>query len=242
MSRLYAGAMPLDSLTGRVFAAVLFDMDGTLIDSTPAVARAWKQWAEEFGVPLPGDGDWHWHGIPAGQVVSMLLPSDRVEEGARRIEEIETADTDGVVLLPGTVDALAALAALAVPGGPVWGRAAIVTSCTRPLADARIAAAGLEPPGVMVTADEVAVGKPDPAPYLLAAQRLGVDPADCLVVEDAPAGLTSGRAAGAATLALTTTTAYDELSADAIVADLSAVRFVSGADGVRIRDAAGGAR
>lgn len=216
--------MDLSALTGRVFAAVLFDMDGTLIDSTPAVRRAWERWAAEFGITLPGSGEWQWHGIPAGQIVPLLLPPERVAEGARRIEQIETADTDGVVVLPGTLDALKA----------VGDRAAIATSCTRPLALARIAAAGFPPPAVVVTADQTERGKPDPAPYLLAAREMGVDPADCLVVEDAPAGLVAGAAAGAATLALTTTTPPQELAADAVVGTLADVRFVTDGRGVRV--------
>jgi sugar-phosphatase len=216
----------LGLLAGRAFAAVLFDMDGTLVDSTPAVGRSWRRWAQEFGVQLDSfDG---WHGIPAAQVVPAFLPEDQWEKAHRRIEEIEISDVDGVVLLPGAVGGLAALPP---------GRAAIVTSCTAPLAQARIAATGLVPPSVLVTADQVEVGKPDPAPYLLAAQQLGVKASDCLVIEDAPAGLASGRAAGAATLALATTHAVGELEADAIVADLSAVRFSVGPDGVRVSPA-----
>jgi sugar-phosphatase len=203
---------------------VLFDMDGTLIDSTPVVERSWLRWADEFGVDLPGFGSWH--GMPAAQVVPVLLPEERWAEAIRRIEEIEVSDVEGIVMLPGTEAALAALPA---------GRAAIVTSCVWPLAMARIAATGLTPPDVIVTADQVTIGKPDPAPFLLAAQKLGVDPGDCLVVEDAPAGLTAAKAAGAARLAVVTTHTPDQLDADAVVCDLSAVRFsVDASGGVRI--------
>ncbi|GAB6897434.1 HAD-IA family hydrolase [Kineosporia succinea] len=214
----------LTALAGRTFAAVLFDMDGTLIDSTPAVERSWMRWAGEFGVHLTGFGTWH--GIPAAQVVSQFLPPEQWEVATRRIEQIETEDTDGVVVLPGAAEALAALA----PSG----RAAIATSCVHDLALARIATSGLIAPEVLVTADMVEVGKPDPAPYRLPAQRLGVDPADCLVVEDAPAGLTSGKEAGAARLALATTHSADTLEADAVVKDLSHVRFVVTTAGVRV--------
>ncbi|MEK8225961.1 HAD-IA family hydrolase [Oerskovia sp. M15] len=116
------------------------------------------------------------------------MPADQVEAAYARIHELELLDNDGVRLLPGTVDAFASLPAT---------RQAIVTSCTRPLAAARIAAAGLVPPAVVVTADDVTHGKPDPDPFLLGAERLGVDPSRCLVVEDAPVGVASGRAAGA---------------------------------------------
>ena len=114
---------------------------------------------------------------------------------------------------------------------------AIATSGTRPIAHARIAHTGLPAPSVVVTAEESAAGKPDPAPYLLAAQRLGADPRRCLVVEDTPAGLAAGRAAGCATLAVTTSHAPQQLDADGVVADLSAVRFAASDDGVRLRPA-----
>jgi sugar-phosphatase len=217
--------MALDALAGRVFAAVLLDLDGTLIDSTAAVQRSWKRWAAEFGIRLPGSGEWVWHGIPAAQVVPLLLPPDQVARGVDRIAEIEIADTEGIVVLPGAEAALVALSP---------GRAAIVTSCIRPLADARIAASAITAPGAVVTADEVSKGKPDPEPYRLGARLLGVDPAGCLVVEDASAGLAAATAAGCATLALTTTTSAEELVADAVVPDLSAVRFVTDGRGVRV--------
>jgi sugar-phosphatase len=212
----------LGALSDRVFAAVLFDMDGTLIDSTPAVERSWAIWATEFGVQLPTES---WHGIPAAQLVAHLLPADRAAEAIARIEQLEAADAEGILVLPGSVEALAAL-----PGS----RSAIVTSCVWDLAAVRIAATGLIAPAVIVTADQVKIGKPDPAPYLLAASRLGVDPADCLVVEDAPAGLTAGRAAGMSLLAVLSTHTAAELDADAVVSNLAAVRFTVAADGVRV--------
>jgi len=216
----------LGVLTGRVFAAVLFDMDGTLVDSTAAVERAWRRWGEEFGVEMHGFGTWH--GIPSGQIVRRYLAPERWDEGCRRIEELETQDVEGVVVLPGAESALRTLATASA------ARSAIATSCLRGLAQARIAASGLVPPEVVVTADMVEVGKPDPAPYLLAASKLGYDAADCLVVEDAPAGLESALAAGSARLALATTMPADRLQADAVVTDLSAVRFEVHDDGVRI--------
>ncbi|MGQ7352667.1 HAD-IA family hydrolase [Quadrisphaera oryzae] len=216
----------LDALAERTFDAVLFDMDGTLIDSGPVVVRSWMRWADEEGVDpalLAG-----MHGIPSAQIVERLLPADRWTSATQRIDDIEVSDTDGIVVLPGAREALAALPA---------GRAAIATSCTRPLATARAGATGLPVPGVVVTASDVERGKPDPAPYLLAAQRLGVDPARCLVVEDAPAGITAGRAAGAATLAVATTHRVGDLqaaAADAVVVDLSGVRLVADDHGVRV--------
>lgn len=229
-TRLTAPALhDLSALAGRTFDAVLFDMDGTLIDSTPSVERSWVTWAAEHGLdPRLLDGN---HGVPAAQIIATVLPADRVPGALARIVELEVADVDGILVLPGATEALRTL-----------GRAcAIVTSCTRVLAQARIAATDLPAPEVVVTADDVITGKPDPAPYLLGARLLGVDPARCLVVEDAPSGLVAGSLAGAATLAVTTTTSASALAADAVVTDLADVVFSLGADGVRV-SAVGGPR
>ncbi|MCM3533587.1 HAD-IA family hydrolase [Cellulosimicrobium funkei] len=220
------------AFAGRTFDAVLFDMDGTLIDSVPAVDRNWRRWAAEHGLPDAEDFQIQ-HGTPARTLIATLLPADQVEPAYDRIHELELEDNEGVTILPGTRDALAALPPQ---------RQAIVTSCTRPLAAARMAASGLVAPSVVVTADDVAHGKPDPDPFLLGAERLGVDPARCLVVEDAPAGVASARAAGCAVLVVTGTHTADELASaspapDALAAGLAAVRFAAGPDGIRITDA-----
>lgn len=205
----------LGTLGDRTFAAVLFDMDATLIDSLPATMRNWGAWALEHDVPVERLVEFH--GIPARGVAAALLPADRVDDAVLRIEAMEVADTEGVVPLPGTLAALAAL----VPSG----RCAIVTSSTRRLAEVRLGVAGVPAPPVLVTANDVTNGKPDPEPFLLAAARLGFGAADCLVVEDAPGGLVAGRAAGCATLAVTTSTAAADLVADAVVDTLADVRF-----------------
>ncbi|HET8614618.1 MAG TPA: HAD-IA family hydrolase [Actinomycetales bacterium] len=208
---------------GRTFDAVLFDLDGTLVDSGQAVRRSWVAWATENGVPaerLQG-----YHGMPAVQILAELVSPELVPAAAERLEQLEVGDVDDVVLLPGAARALSAIDA---------ARCAIVTSCTAPLAAARIAAAGVSSPAVVVTASDVSVGKPDPAPFLLAAQRLGVDPARCLVVEDAVSGITAAKAAGMATLAVATTYAADALDADVVVPDLEAVRFGSQPGGVQV--------
>jgi sugar-phosphatase len=210
-------------LSGQVFDAVLFDMDGTLIDSTPAVRRAWAQWGEEQG--LTAEDLLGHHGMPSAQVVAKLLPAERRAAATDRINALELEDVHDIVVLPGAAEALAALSD---------ARNAIATSCTVPLARARIDAAGLQPPSVLVTVDDVARGKPAPDPFLEAARRLGVPPERCLVVEDAPMGLTAARAAGCFTLAVTTTTPPDELDADAVVPDLAAVRFEVVGEGIRV--------
>lgn len=212
-------------LFDRHFAAVIFDMDGTLVDSTPAIVRTWTTWAVEHDITaeqLQG-----FHGVPSGDVIRSLLPADRADAAIARIDELELADVADVVALPGAADALATLP---------HDRAAIATSANRPLALARLAAAGIEVPDVLVTVDDVTRGKPAPDPFLVAAERLGQDPADCLVVEDAPKGLAAAAAAGCARLAVVTTTPAEELVADAIVPNLGAVRFGAiAAEGGRIR-------
>lgn len=208
----------LGALEGRDFAAVLFDMDGTLIDSTPNVVRSWVRWAQEEGIDprrLAG-----FHGVPARAIVEHLVDPERVEDSVARIDELELADTEGIEPLPGALESLSTLTG-------AGALCAIATSCTAPLAKARIEATALPVPPVVVTADDVSRGKPHPEPYLLAAQRLGVDPAECLVVEDAPGGLESARAAGCATLAVTTTTAPADLFADAVVGTLAEVAFTA---------------
>jgi sugar-phosphatase len=214
----------LGTLGDAVFEAVLFDMDGTLIDSTPAVMRAWNTWREEFGLSAETMG--RHHGMPSAQVVRALLAEEHHVEAIRRIDELELEDVHDIAVLPGAAEALEALRG---------AKNAIATSCTVPLARARIAAAGLVPPSVLVTVDDVARGKPAPDPFLEAARRLGADPTRCLVVEDAPKGLEAAHAAGCATLAVVTTTKREDLHADAVVGDLSEVEFVPGEDGIRVR-------
>jgi sugar-phosphatase len=214
----------LGPLADTVFEAVIFDMDGTLIDSTPAVMRSWATWSAEFGL-TPSDLAGQ-HGVPSAGVVRAVLAADRHEEAIRRIDALELADVDGIEVLPGAAEALAAL---------VGAKNAIATSCTIPLAKARIAAARLTPPSVLVTADDVRRGKPDPDPFLEAAKRLDADPRRCLVVEDAPAGLQAARAAGCFTLAVVTTNRPQDLDADAVVTNLSAVVFTHGSEGIRVR-------
>ncbi|RDG38521.1 HAD family hydrolase [Streptomyces corynorhini] len=209
--------------------ALLFDNDGTLVSSLASVTRCWTRWAQEYGITAEEFARVGLHGRPAAEIAADLLPADRVDEAVARIEQLEVDDVaGGVVLLPGTAELLAALPA---------ERWAVVTSATRRLAEARLGAVGLRPK-TMVVADDITRGKPDPEPYLLGAARLGVDPARCVVFEDAPAGLESARAAGMRTVALTTTHDRSELDADLVVPDLSALSVQVTAGGVEIRGAA----
>lgn len=214
-------------LFGRKFAAVLFDMDGTLLSSIAAVNRSWERLAQEYDAPMERLGSFH--GVPAKQLIERLLP-DHSEaqraEALQRVIDLETSDLEGIEELPGAKDALQVLGAA--------GKCAIVTSCSAGLATARLGATSLQVPQVVVTADDVKIGKPDPAPYLLGAERLGLDPSDCLVVEDAPAGCDSGHAAGMQVLAVEVTHAAEELPADALVADLGQVRFDVQSDGITV--------
>ena len=217
--------MGIGRLADRVFDAVIFDLDGTLIDSTPAVLRSWATWTREHG--LAPEAQAGHHGVPSASVVRALLPADRHEAAIARINELEIADVSDIVVLPGAIEALQALR---------YAKNAIATSCDLRLAKARIAAAKLAPPSVLVTADDVVRGKPAPDPFLEAARRLQVDPANCLVVEDSPMGLQAARAAGCATLAVITTTPAEELVADAVVDTLADVRFELTPYGIRVRE------
>ncbi|MDI3407149.1 HAD-IA family hydrolase [Streptomyces cavernicola] len=205
--------------------ALLFDNDGTLISSMESVHRCWRRWAEEYGIAADVFERVELHGRPAVEIIAELLPAERIPGALKRIEQLEVEDVaGGVVLLPGAKELLAALPR---------DRWAVVTSATRPLAEARLHEVGVDFPA-MVAADDITRGKPDPEPFLLAAAKLGVDPARCVVFEDAPAGLRSGRAAGMTTVALTTTHTAAELSADAVVADLTAVSAQAIDGGVEI--------
>ncbi len=180
---------------------VLFDLDGVLVDSTPAVARVWASWAREHGFN-PDEVVKKAHGRPSIATIRELLPhADHAAED-REVERREITDVDGVIPLPGAMEFLKAL--------PLE-RWAIVTSCTRPLAHVRIAAAGLPKPRHLVTSTDVKHGKPDPEPYLKGAQLLGLPATECIVIEDAPAGIRAGKAAGARVIALRTTASDAEL-------------------------------
>ena len=188
-------------MTGIRCRGVLFDLDGVLVDSTPAVARVWAWWAREHGFE-PDEVVRKAHGRPSIATISELLPhADHAAED-REVERREIADIEGVVPLPGAMELLQAL--------PL-DRWAIVTSCTRALAHVRIAAARLPRPQHLVTSTDVQHGKPAPEPYLKGAQILGVPASECIVFEDAPAGIRAGKAAATRVLALRTTASDAEL-------------------------------
>ncbi|MGV2854348.1 HAD family hydrolase [Glutamicibacter sp. AGC13] len=194
--------------------ALLLDIDGTLVDSTPAVERTWRAWAENYGFDaarIIAES----HGRRTEDMISTLLPEEQVAAACSVLDKMELEDLEGVVALPGVLSMLREL------GMSGWG---VVTSGGARLMRARLAAAGLPSPEVFISAEDVSQGKPDPQGYLLAARKLGVSPSRSLVIEDAPAGIRAGKAAGATVLAVATSHKAEELSdADYVVNSLENV-------------------
>jgi sugar-phosphatase len=192
--------------------ALLVDLDGTLVDSSAPVSRAWTAFARRHGLD-PAEVLVFAQGRPSSETVRLLAPSADHAAEAALVEEDETSDTDGVFALPGAGDLLTS-------GYPL----AIVTSCSSQLADVRLRAAGLPRPEVVISSSMVMRGKPDPQGFLLGARRLSVTAARCTVLEDSPIGIDAGRAAGARVIALRTTHGDDALArADAIIDNLAAL-------------------
>jgi mannitol-1-/sugar-/sorbitol-6-phosphatase len=191
----------------RRVSAVLFDLDGVLVESRDATERVWVDWASRNGIAEAALRS-AMHGVRSADVIRALRPDLDALVESEQLERRQAEDLEGLRAIPGAASALRALKG---------DRVAVVTSGTRPLALARLAAVGIEPPAVMVFADDVARGKPDPEGYLTAARRLGTNPAEAVVVEDAPPGIEAARAAGAATVGVTSTHAREELAAADVV-------------------------
>lgn len=195
------------------YAAVLFDMDGTLLDSTACIEAIWRRWSARHGLDADAVMP-HVHGRRSVETIAAVAPEldAATEDAALQVEEINSLH--GITRIAGAAELLAALAAR----GQRWG---VVTSAPRQLALAKIACVGLPEPEWLVCAEDVANGKPHPAPYLAAARLLGCAPERLVAIEDAPAGIASARDAGMAVIALRTTHADAELAvADRIVDDL----------------------
>jgi sugar-phosphatase len=195
--------------------AILFDMDGVLMDSTPSVERVWRAWAAKHGLdservaPLA-------HGRRSIETIRAVAPELNAEKENIVVEQMEIDDKEGVTALPGAAELLVHLPT---------DRFAIVTSATRPFAVARLGYAGIPLPRHMITANDVIHGKPSPEPFFKGAALLGFAPADCLVFEDSPAGIASARSAGMKAIALQTTYPADQLqSAHAIIGNLADVK------------------
>ena len=209
------GRVTISLMTQRLLCkALLFDLDGVLADTTALVESTWAVWAESRG--LDAGLAARVHGRPTAQIISDVAPGLDPTEEARDIESSQEGQIPTVSAVDGALELVASLSPAS------W---AVVTSGTRAQAAARLAAIGLEPPGVVITSEDIAAGKPDPEPYLTAAARLGVTPEQCLVFEDAPAGIESGRAAGMTTIGVTTTMGPDRLvAADHVVASFRQIR------------------
>jgi sugar-phosphatase len=191
---------------------VLSDLDGVLVDSGDAVERVWREWAVDRGVD-PDAVVRAMHGVPARGVLEQVAPHLLSEEEIERIDALHAAT--GGDALPGAAELLA---------GTPEGCLAVVTSCSPPLAAARLRSSGLPTPPVLITSDMTRRGKPFPDPYLAGAAALGADPSECLVIEDAPAGVSAAHAAGMTVWAVTTTHPRDDLvEADEVFGDLREV-------------------
>lgn len=216
-------------------AAVLFDLDGVLVDSASSVERQWKRWAAERRVDFLSLAR-VMHGRRSVDTVREVAPHLDPEAEALAVNTAQANDEDGVVPIPGARGLLASL-----PAGR-WG---IVTSGPRMLAEARLRTCGLPFPEVLVCGDDKGVerGKPDPTGYRLGAQRLGFDPADCAGVEDSPAGLAAVQTAGMRSVALLTSYGTEELhGATVTLPDLEPLSAVTLPDGaIELRMPAGAA-
>lgn len=205
--------------------AVLFDMDGTLVDSTPIVERTWTRWALERNLN-PAAVLAYAHGRPTADTVRMAAPElDAVTEAARLLVE-EELDPTPTPTISGALEAV-----MMADRHAAW---AVVTSASRKLAMLRLTMGGYPKPPVLISADDVLKGKPDPEGFLRAVTALDVSPADCVVFEDTPAGLDAGRAAGAKTIGLATTFPVADLPADLVVSDFKSIVLEPAGGGLRI--------
>lgn len=199
--------------------AILFDLDGVLIDSSACITRHWQAWAQLHGLDV-GAIMQVAHGRRTIETMQLVAPHLALDEEERRFTAAEVCDTEGIITIEG------ALALLQSLPPDAW---AIVTSGSRALATARLRSRGLPVPPTMVTADDVVNGKPHPEPYLLGARLLGLQAAECVVVEDAPAGLATAAAAGMRAVGVAATHAVEELAgATATAARLGDMEVTAG--------------
>jgi mannitol-1-/sugar-/sorbitol-6-phosphatase len=192
---------------------LLFDNDGVLVDSEPSVVRSWSRWAVDHDLD-PAEVMAAVPGRRAADTVALFVPPGDVEASTEKITRYELEDVAGTTAIPGVLDLVPQLT------GVPW---AVVTSGVRELATARLHAAGITPPAVVLTAEDVTAGKPDPQGYLAAAARLGLAPADVLVLEDSVSGIAAGQSAGCRVVGI----GDDALrtTADVVVRDLTGARW-----------------
>lgn len=196
---------------------MIFDLDGVLVDSRVVVERHWRQWAAQHNLDM-AEIMRVAHGRRTVETIRLVAPYLDAEAEAAHFEAGEAFDTDGLVEIDGATRLVRSLP------GDSW---AVATSGSRDIAMTRLGYAGVAMPTVLVTADDVKQGKPDPEAYLLASERLGVAPEGCVVVEDAPAGIEAAHAAGMRVIAVATTHAQEELeSADVVVACLADIQIL----------------
>ena len=215
-----------DNVTAVQTRGLLFDMDGVLISSIGSVVRCWRQWARIYDIPGAESYEVP-HGMRAIDIVKTLRPDIDPEEGLRVIEDLELEDMDDLKVLPGVKKLLEGLPP---------ERWAIVTSATKRLLLGRLAMAGLPVPTRLISGDMVERGKPDPEPYRRGAALLGLEPHECVVVEDAPSGIGAGLAAGCRVLGTLGTHSAEELKeATWITESLEGVTVVVGEGGLELR-------
>ncbi len=208
--------------------AILFDLDGVLIDSTTCIERHWREWAQKHNIDIIKVLE-NAHGVRTIETIQKVAPHLDAEKEAVSFTAHEILDTEGVIAIPG------AKALMSQLPPDQW---AIVTSGGRELVQARLNSAGLPIPKFMVTGDDVTHGKPSPEPYLTAAKNLGIAPERCIVVEDAPIGVKSGKASGMKVIGVTSTHTRKELMAagvDFLVERLEIIRIHPEEDGLRLK-------
>ena len=207
-------------------SAILFDLDGVLVDSTRSVSRQYRLWAQKAKLD-PRTVENIPHGVRSIDVVRQLAPHLDAEAEVKKIEKMEAEDQDGVVIMPGAAELLKSIPE---------GRWCVVTSGTRHLATCRLKHANLPMPRILVSADDVSKGKPDPEPYLTGAQLLGMSASECVVIEDAPAGILAAHAGGMKVIGTTSTYPASALRADVVIQKLAQIKVNSrdGAQGLTI--------
>lgn len=212
-----------DSVTVKC-KAILFDMDGTLVDSTQVVEHAWGWWAARHHIPIE-DVLSYSHGRPSIATLEHFLPGRDHSAEEAELAHYEETHTDGILAVPGAIEVVASLR------GSKW---AIVTSAWRALAETRVTGAGMPLPEVIVPVDEISKGKPDPEGYLKAAQLLGVAPEECLVFEDTRPGIDAGLRAGMQVVGILTTVPAEQLDHELLIRTFQDVQIRRDGDFLKV--------